>query len=95
MYMYMCTCSYARIAHMQCGQILKLKNPLYNRLVETWALKSFSLSFVDRDTDFLGEGLDQLVCLTENYHYLPSLHVLRYITPLFVDKPQALIQNDK
>ncbi|XP_055999889.1 ectopic P granules protein 5 homolog isoform X2 [Ostrea edulis] len=47
------------------------------------------------DADFLVEGLDQVVNLAENYHYLPSLHILRYTVPLFVNKTQALIQNDK
>ncbi|XP_061187011.1 ectopic P granules protein 5 homolog [Saccostrea echinata] len=51
--------------------------------------------FGHSDADFLSEGLDQLVVLAENYHYLPTLHVLRYVVPLFVNKPQALIQNDK
>jgi hypothetical protein len=54
-----------------------------------------TVSVVCSDADFLVEGLDQVVNLTENYHYLPSLHILRYTVPLFINKTQALIQNDK
>ncbi|CAH1788011.1 unnamed protein product [Owenia fusiformis] len=45
--------------------------------------------------DVCSEGISLILCLVNHYHYIPAIHTLAYIMPLFVGKQEYLITNER
>jgi len=48
-----------------------------------------------RDAEFCTEGVQYFACLVEKSHFIPAVHCLYYITPLFHTSPSYLTASNQ